>query len=298
MAISKRSETALADLTVGDGDTTGLSTTVRRHRGRVVSALAVGLVGLGLVLASALGIDVRGAITTATAFAVGERTEGLTDAEVAELRAHLEEHPSLVAAAHPEQGRIVAYDGPGPDAEELHVFEYDAAHPEHFLAIATFDDIDYLADERLEVYLPVRPNGTVGWIDLDDVTLSEHFYRVEIDTDGHRLTVYNGTEEMVDTPIGVGTGSTPTPLGFFFTTTLYDVPDPAGAYGPYAFGLSGYSETVYDFNGGDGVIGIHGTDDPSSLGTDVSHGCIRLDNDVISMLATTIPLGTPVLITA
>ena len=33
-----------------------------------------------------------------------------------------------------------------------------------------------------------------------------------------------------------------------------------------------------NFNGGDAVIGIHGTDDPSSIGKDISHGCIRMNN--------------------
>ncbi|MEM9615427.1 MAG: L,D-transpeptidase [Actinomycetota bacterium] len=296
MTISKRAATALDELTVEDGGSIGLSTAVRRRRGLVGSGLAAVVLVLGLVGATALGVDVAGAIARV---ALGEeQAGGLSEEEIAELRSSLEANPSLVATADPGQGRIVAYAGPGADADELHVFEYDVAHPEHFLSVATFDDIDHLADERLEVYLPVRPNGTVGWIDLADITLTEHRYRIEIDTGDHRLAVFDGTEQMVDTPIGVGTGATPTPLGFFFTSTLYDVPDPDGAYGPYAFGLSGYSETVFDFNGGDGVIGIHGTNDKASLGTDVSHGCVRLDNDVISMLATTIPLGTPVLITA
>jgi lipoprotein-anchoring transpeptidase ErfK/SrfK len=48
------------------------------------------------------------------------------------------------------------------------------------------------------------------------------------------------------------------------------------------------------FAGGDGVIGIHGTNDPSSIGTDVSHGCIRMSNEGITRLAKVLPLGTPV----
>ncbi len=52
------------------------------------------------------------------------------------------------------------------------------------------------------------------------------------------------------------------------------------------------------FNGGDGVIGIHGTNDPSSVGRDVSHGCIRLRNADVTYLAERLPLGTPVRILA
>jgi lipoprotein-anchoring transpeptidase ErfK/SrfK len=51
-----------------------------------------------------------------------------------------------------------------------------------------------------------------------------------------------------------------------------------------------------EFGGGDGQVGIHGTNDPSSIGRPVSHGCVRVANDVITRLATTIPIGTQVTI--
>ena len=38
---------------------------------------------------------------------------------------------------------------------------------------------------------------------------------------------------------------------------------------------------------------IHGTNDPSVLGTRVSLGCIRVHEDVVARLAL-LPLGTPV----
>ena len=53
-----------------------------------------------------------------------------------------------------------------------------------------------------------------------------------------------------------------------------------------------------NFAGGDGVIGIHGTNDASALGHDVSHGCIRMSNEGITKLARTLPLGVPVEIRA
>jgi lipoprotein-anchoring transpeptidase ErfK/SrfK len=51
-----------------------------------------------------------------------------------------------------------------------------------------------------------------------------------------------------------------------------------------------------EFAGGDGQIGIHGTNVPASIGEAVSHGCVRVPNDVITTLATTVPVGTPVTI--
>jgi outer membrane protein assembly factor BamB len=46
---------------------------------------------------------------------------------------------------------------------------------------------------------------------------------------------------------------------------------------------------------GDGY-GIHGTNNPASIGQSVSHGCIRVRNEDIAILHDMVPLGTPVFI--
>jgi lipoprotein-anchoring transpeptidase ErfK/SrfK len=48
-------------------------------------------------------------------------------------------------------------------------------------------------------------------------------------------------------------------------------------------------------NMGDGYA-LHGTDVPSSIGTSVSHGCVRLRNEDIETLYQMVPVGTPVYI--
>ena len=149
-------------------------------------------------------------------------------------------------------------------------------------------------DGWAEVHLPIRPNGSTGWVRLDELELSRNPYRIEIDAARHRLRVLEHGDEWLSTTVAIGTGSTPTPRGRFYITELLQPPDPDGIYGPFAFGLSGFSETLTSFAGGDGVIGIHGTNEPEALGTDVSHGCVRVENTVIATMAAVIPLGTPV----
>jgi lipoprotein-anchoring transpeptidase ErfK/SrfK len=92
----------------------------------------------------------------------------------------------------------------------------------------------------------------------------------------------------------VGRSVLPTPTGLYYIAELMRQPDPSGPYGPYAFGLSAHSNVLYSFGGGAGEIGIHGTNEPGALGTDVSHGCIRISNAGIAALARLLPLGTPV----
>ena len=146
----------------------------------------------------------------------------------------------------------------------------------------------------LDVLLPVRPNGSAGWIRAAEVRLFRHDYRIVVALAAHQITVYRGTRVIDREPIAVGTTDTPTPGGLYYTKELLRAPNPAGAYGPYAYGLSGFSNVLRSFAGGDAVIGIHGTNDPSALGHDVSHGCIRMSNAGITRLAKVLPLGVPV----
>jgi lipoprotein-anchoring transpeptidase ErfK/SrfK len=150
---------------------------------------------------------------------------------------------------------------------------------------------------RLHVLLPVRPNGSQGWIDAELVDLYEHDYQIQVSLSGYRMLVQRGDEVVVDTPIGVGTEDTPTIGGDFYTWVLID-PTNSG-YGSYAYGLSGFS-SLEQFAGGDGRMGIHGTEDESSIGRQVSHGCIRVPDDVVVRLVEEVglPLGVPVTISA
>jgi len=150
----------------------------------------------------------------------------------------------------------------------------------------------------VRVLLPVRPNGSSGWIRAAQVHLSHHDYRIVVALGAHTITVYRGTRVIDREPVGVGRKDTPTPGGLYYIKELLRPPDPNGPYGVYAYGLSGFSNVLTSFAGGDGVVGIHGTNDPSGLGKDVSHGCIRMSNAGISKLARTLPLGVPVQIVA
>lgn len=202
------------------------------------------------------------------------------------------ERPTSSVVATATTPEVTARAEPSPDSPAV----ITLAHPRPTGAPLVFQVLD-MRRGWLEVRLPVRPNGSTGWLATDDVELSRNPFRVEIDVSSHQLLLWNAGDLVLDTVVAIGTGATPTPIGDFYLTELLQPPDPGGPYGTYAFGLSGYSETLRSFNGGDGVIGLHGTNDPSSLGSDVSHGCVRLANEVIDDLAGFLPLGTPVAIT-
>lgn len=152
------------------------------------------------------------------------------------------------------------------------------------------------AGDWLQVLLPLRPNNSLGWVRRTDVDVSSVDFRIEINRPAHRLQIFHGDNVILDQEVAVGKASTPTPGGQFFTTELLQPPNGRGAYGPYAFTLSAYSNVFQKFGSGDGAVGVHGTNDPRSLGRDASHGCVRIANETISWMAGFIPLGTPVFI--
>lgn len=146
----------------------------------------------------------------------------------------------------------------------------------------------------LKVYLPARPNGSTGWVRRKDVEVRGVTYRIDVLRGAHKLRLYERGTLVKEFPVAIGTANTPTPGGTFYLKELLKPPNPNGDYGPYAYGLSGFSNVLTSFNGGDGVIGIHGTNRPEVIGTDVSHGCIRMRNADVTYLAKRLPLGTPV----
>jgi len=165
--------------------------------------------------------------------------------------------------------------------------------------LATFWVVGEAIDDQgrswYQVYVPVRPNGTKGWVKAADMTTKTLTHDVRIDLSEHRLDLYDRGALVRSYDIGVGTGDTPTPPGEYFVTIKMKPPEPDGVYGVLAMGISAYSEKLTNWPGG-GQVGIHGTNDPGSIGTDASKGCIRLRNDDILELSADVHLGTPVFI--
>jgi len=153
-------------------------------------------------------------------------------------------------------------------------------------------------DGWLEVMLPIRPNGSTGWVRSDDVRTYIADSELIIDLSERTLVyVVDGTE-VLRTDVGIGSRHNPTPVGRFFVTDSVTLSDPGSPWGPHALGLSARSDTITSFNGGDGIIGIHGTNNPSSIGGNVSLGCVRLPNEMITALHRIVPVGTRVTIDA
>lgn len=149
----------------------------------------------------------------------------------------------------------------------------------------------------IEVLLPTRPNGSTGWVQRSQVRVATTDARIFINLERRVLKVVRGTSTLLQATVAVGTVTNPTPTGPTYISELIDTGKPNGAYGPYAFGLAMHSNTLTEFAGGDGQVGVHGTNAPKLIGQRVSHGCVRMTNDNVRRLVDLkLALGTPVYI--
>ncbi|WP_159882173.1 L,D-transpeptidase [Paenibacillus puerhi] len=107
-------------------------------------------------------------------------------------------------------------------------------------------------------------------------------YRIIVDLSERTLYLLDGNQVVNGYPIGIGKMLTQTPQGEY--TIINKVPNPGGPFGAFWLGLS---RPHY---------GIHGTNNPSSIGTMASHGCIRMHNRDVLSLSRLVSIGTRVTI--
>ena len=107
-------------------------------------------------------------------------------------------------------------------------------------------------------------------------------YRIIVDLSDRMLYLLDNNIVVRGFPVGIGRMVSQTPVGEF--TIINKQRNPGGPFGAFWMGLS---KPHY---------GIHGTNNPASIGHQVSSGCIRMYNDDVVQLASMVPVGTRVTI--
>jgi hypothetical protein len=133
-----------------------------------------------------------------------------------------------------------------------------------------------------------------GWILLPGLRRDRTFVEVHVDLSRHRLTVEKRGRVLFGAPTATGAPSSPTPVGEYFVTDR--VPFSGGYLGTFAFGISGIQPHLPAGWSGGNQLAIHGTNDPSSIGTSVSAGCMRVSERTLDRLKPLLRLGTPVVV--
>jgi lipoprotein-anchoring transpeptidase ErfK/SrfK len=127
---------------------------------------------------------------------------------------------------------------------------------------------------------------------------------ISVDRASHTLRLFRSLRLVRTYPVAVGRQGYDTPAGL--RHVIYKDKDPSwtAPNSPWAYPYQGQTFPPGDPRNplrawfialGDG-IGIHGTSEEWSVGTDASHGCIRMHASDVDQVAKLTPVGTPVLI--
>lgn len=109
---------------------------------------------------------------------------------------------------------------------------------------------------------------------------------VHIDKEKNLLSLMSGNQIIVQYPVALGRNDQ-TPEGTF--SIAKKVTDPNQGTSPNPYGTRGMELSDPDY-------AIHGTNSPTSIGKNVSAGCIRMKNEDIESLYAMVPKNTPVVI--
>lgn len=109
-------------------------------------------------------------------------------------------------------------------------------------------------------------------------------YQIHIDVDAKTLTLFQGKQQIKQYTVATGAWDTPTPLGVFTINSRF-----SGR-------MSGFGTCFLGLNVPWGNYGIHGTNKPESIGSNASHGCIRMHVKDAEELYALVPNGTKVVI--
>jgi lipoprotein-anchoring transpeptidase ErfK/SrfK len=184
---------------------------------------------------------------------------------------------------------------PKDDARVMWTYPLKNRYGEPSTFLATAEQKDAEGYTWYQVYVPEQPNESKGWVRASQVTPQELSHDVRVYLSAHRLDLYDYGKKVKSYTIGVGKGTTPSPLGEYFVVEKVVPLNTAGDYGVMAMGTSAFSETIQRWPGRP-QVGIHGTNAPDTVGKDTTHGCIRLYNAEILELSKVVHLGTPVFI--
>ena len=129
----------------------------------------------------------------------------------------------------------------------------------------------------------------------------------KVDTETNMVTVYDGDRIVAAYPVTIGSGQTESPIGDWKVKGIAMMPtfrhdekmlkqgERSDDFHMLAPGPNNPVGVVWIALNKKG-IGLHGTDDPDSIGRSASHGCVRLANWDVVRLATKLKGGVPVTI--
>jgi lipoprotein-anchoring transpeptidase ErfK/SrfK len=125
-----------------------------------------------------------------------------------------------------------------------------------------------------------------------------------VDRTNFRISLYKKLKKVVSYPIAVGMAGLETPAGRYTIRNKAINPAWSVPNSPWAGSLAGSvipggapnNPLIARWLGVADGVGVHGTADRGSMGSNASHGCIRMLPEDVIKLYDQVPIGTPIFI--
>lgn len=158
--------------------------------------------------------------------------------------------------------------------ERLNTLGFDAGLQDGIFGVQTQQAvIQFQTSQGLEA------DGIVGLATYSALFDLEGRASILVNLAQRRLYLYLDNVLQNSYPVAIGKPSTPTPTGSFAITEK--AMNPGGAFG------TRWIRFFEDY-------GIHGTNNPASIGNAVSNGCVRMFNDDVNFIYAVVSIGTEV----
>jgi len=187
-----------------------------------------------------------------------------------------------------------------PNVEPFDLATVKDLKPGSEIASAAAAANDMGDDDTTEQPTPATPAA-----ETEPKTTAGEDTSIQIDSATKMLSVYQGSEVIAAYPVSIGSAETKSPLGDWKVRGVAKMPTfrydkkvlekgkrskefkmlPPGPNNPVGVVWIALNKKA---------IGIHGTDDPDSIGRNASHGCVRMANWDIVRLAAKVRTGVPV----
>ena len=152
-------------------------------------------------------------------------------------------------------------------------------------------------DEWAEVELPVRPNGSRGWIRTAGFAWSTVDHHIFVDLSERRLAFFDGDESDPAHDGDHRQAGNPDADGNGVHHRETAQPRSAGRQhrlGDWILPVSFFSEALNSFGGDPPRVSLHGTHIPERVGEALSNFEVRMPNEIVEIIAREAPIGTTV----
>ena len=139
------------------------------------------------------------------------------------------------------------------------------------------------------------PNGAAGWLRARDVRVTTTPWRLRVDRSDRMAVLLRGRRVVERFRVGIGTPTSPTPLGRFAITDRMVTRGASKAnYGCCILALSGRQPSLpAGWRGGD-RLALHGSPGDADIGAADTAGCMTARSAVLRRLLRRVPVGTRV----